>query len=304
MAMKEFVDYQFIRNQAELLLARQPLEIRTLYETLVATDKLLSVELLAGLAPEWDTLQPVTVEDQTAAFAKPGVSLSKTADHCFILPDAPSAGGKTLVTRMVVEACGDCAQLLPTVTTRPIRGEEQASATTVVLNENPSITALFSGQYYHVNHEEFSQLAKLHFFAEQRPMWQEATAGRKGWLYGIPHFSLERALTGQQPFSFLVVDEAGQKKAIAWLRQLDSPPVIQTWFILPTEITFAQLAERIIALRKSEAPARIVDAVRDLHKGAERGDLVIPNPLDESGLPRQAVGHAHAIMKLLHPEIN
>lgn len=296
---------QHVTSEVRILLSQEPPEIRHFYKHLTSPNAELSMELMATFASrEWSTFSPVEVNGETIAYTRPGLQLSPSYKPWLFMPDSPSAGGKTTLVRNLVSECGDCASIIKTCTTRTPQPEERKTANKVTISNNPTVEATATTQYWHISEDEFRELDNSGFFIESLPMWDtKDLRQQKKATYGIPRISIEKVGHNNVPFWFLVVDTHGQVVASQWLH--DNKPEInfQKWFLLPTNQTFNDLADRITFLRTEQAALRIVDAVRDLWRGATQADVIIPYPFDKSHVPHKALSNTKHFMNLLRPGV-
>jgi len=300
----ETADRQVVEHEVESRLLSNP-ELRLVYQKLTRTEQPLSVKFLSGIIPGWEDIVPIKMNGTPSiGYARSDVSLAPVPWPAVIFPDTTSAGGKTSFTRGIVREYPDITTLIHTCTTRPIREEEQKESRPQIISNNPLVEAQVSDQYVHVTRQQFKMLADADFFIEKKPMWADEETTSPGHLYGIPRPFVEDAIKiRKHPFSFLIVDEEGQETAIDWLRKQHIQLKTQKWFILPTELPFSQLMNRIITLRKNEAAARIVDALNDLVGAPLRADIIIPNPEHISGQPVEAIRNAQHLMGILRPAL-
>lgn len=271
--------------------------IEAFYDTLKETNEPLSVELLTALAPGyWEGLTHRLGNGIVHAYAREEIRAIE--EPLLAFTNAPAAGGKTAVTLALARQYGDIARLVRTFTTRNLRPDERENVRREMIPGFP-IEADVTEQYMGVTKQDFRVLAEWGYFLEQIEQYKEGNG--KNALYGIPRQDLLDAIENPKPFTFLIVNEQGQNEVEA----AKLPVRTQRWFILPTEQTFRDLRDRIIFQRASEGAEsvakRVQDAVHDLY-AAQNADIVIPNPFEASGVPRQAVENMYALMGALRPD--
>jgi hypothetical protein len=294
-----------IQMDLDSRLRGEPLEIQGFYKALSEPGQALSVEFLSQIAPEWNKFCPITANGRDViGYAKPGLDLTPSQSAHLIMPDSPSAGGKTKIVHGLLKMCPDHARIIHTCTTRPLQPDERISETQII-SENPRVEARVSPQYLHVSEPDFRRLSEAKFFIENpRHMWETQKPG-SGALYGIPRTALEQVGDDSIAYWFLIVDEVGQRSATNWLQANKKDVRLQKWFILPTQQTFSDLENRIMFLRTQQAAPRIIDALHDLWYGAGRTDVILPNPFDASPshTPHAALSNAKQLMNMLRPGV-
>ncbi len=247
------------------------------FNRLLESNEPLSLGLLFNLSNKWRDFYPIVDDDRAIAYKRKNLGIASAAPTILLLPDAPTAGGKTVLTMAVNSLLwGEetdtppYSVLIPTIKANHLRPSDKPIAE-IRLHDKPQINGVFSGQYVHITEEQMEILKKV------KPNPFIETGSFEG-RYGTNIKIIEEAINRQPPFLFCVVNSSGQDSIIQWLHKSHSEIPAYKLFIIYSGLNMREQIQRIFYLRPNDDPIeRSADAVMDLWFAPHKADFVLEN---------------------------